>query len=481
MLLRNIEDARALLGSLPGTLVGVGVTAFGRVVPSRLVDGYRAVVLRRTADLPILRRCMEVFCLEEEAGSLGGLDGLNSYSLLAHPRTRSYLKGLPDPKILFLYQSYPELEELAREEGWLLIGNRASLRLRLSSRAFFDNLVLEEGLPGLRGGIYPFSGLVQQGYGHWANYLGEKFVLQLPEVRQGGGRGTFFIRSEADYGKVTESLHDGTWRGATLETISLHEYREGVSVSLVACVTRSGVLVSGLQRQMVDLPLPGSAWENGIFCGHSWGEIEWAPDLQAEAERQAVLIGRRFGREGYRGILGIDFLLDRETGRLYPLEVNPRLTGALPMLSLMHLSRGVVPLEVPHLLEFLGIPYEVEEGLARERYLEPLKGGHLLLFRGSEEEGFRERPLRAGLYERDVRSAGFRWEKEAMEFGGAAPHRQFIVIDGPPVGETAPAGSEDPLFRLCRILFPVPPVGPDGSLIREAQAAARWVRAGILR
>jgi len=137
MFLQELEHVRELLCAPVGSLVGVGMTAFSRIVPAYFLDSYHVAAFSRTADLPLLRKVVDIFSLEEEGGALPE-SGRNSACLLNHELTRDYLNSLPDPKYLFLYQSYPDLEDLAREKGWRLLANPAALRLRLRGRAFFS-------------------------------------------------------------------------------------------------------------------------------------------------------------------------------------------------------------------------------------------------------------------------------------------------------------------------------------------------------
>ena len=101
------------------------------------------------------------------------------------------------------------------------------------------------------------------------------FVVQLPEIEQGGGRGTFFVRTRDDYRKLQERLSENRWRNIPLKTVSIHQFLEGIPASMVVCVTRHGTLVSGLQRQLLDLPCCGRFAEDGVFCGHAWGHSPW--------------------------------------------------------------------------------------------------------------------------------------------------------------------------------------------------------------
>ena len=469
MLLQHLEDARAVFGSLGGSLVGVGMTAYSRISPSYFCKPYKIICARKTGDLGSLREKAEIFCLEEELGSPIGEPGFQSARLLSHPLVRRYLKGIPDPKLLYLYQSYPELEELAREEKWILIANPSALRLETGSRPFFHSLVEKLQLNRVPGVMVPIRELLAHEYAYWAEKVGGAFAVQLVEVRQGGGRGTFFLRSETEFKDLLERLEERVWRGVRLESASLRRFIEGVPASVALCVTGKGVLSSRVQIQMIDLPYCRGVTERGIFCGHSWSDFQWPQHLREEIHSQTLPIGEEMRQRGYRGILGIDFVIERESGRVYPLEMNPRLTGAFPMLSQLHIGAGVIPMEVFHILELAGIPYEMDLRALNQAYETVLQGSHLLLFRMGGSRALRKPFLRGGLYEMEEEGGGS-YRGPAREYGEIRNPREFIVIDGPPEGDL---GHVDEFYRLCRLLFGHPLEGEEN--VNRALRAAEWV------
>ncbi|MBN1104800.1 MAG: ATP-grasp domain-containing protein [Deltaproteobacteria bacterium] len=477
MLLRHLEDAVGLFSSVRGSLVGVGMTAYSRFIPSYLCRPYHIVALRKTRDLPALRRRAEIFCLEEEIGRSVRESDFNSTSLLSHPLTQGYLQKLPDPKYLLLYQSYPELEDLAGREGWNLLANPARMRLEVGERGFFRALIEELCLNRIPGDMVPIGEMWSRGYRHWAGKLGTKLAIQLPEVRQGGGKGTFFISSEPGFRALRERLGRGIWRGSRLETASIRTFIEGTPASLALCVTKRGILVSGLQRQLIDLSYTWGLPENGVFCGHSWGEPSWPLAVSEEALSQASTIGGFLMRRGYRGILGIDLIIDRVDGRVYPVELNPRFTGAFPMLSQLHMQRGLIPLDAFHIMEFMGLSHETEILALNAGYREPVRGGHLILFLMAGGKSARVPGLRGGLYESAAEGGNARYLGEAVDYDEIRNERQFIITDGPPDGEV---GSDDPLYRLCRLLFACPLTEPDGGVSGSALRTAEWVHRMIL-
>ena len=475
MFVRDLADVRNLFDSVTGTIMGVGITAYSRIIPAYFHQPYYIIALRKTLDLPLLRKRVEIFCLEEEIGHFVEAKGFNSESLLSHPSARAFLKKMTGPRYLHLYQSYPDLEELAGRQGWVLLANPSSLRMRVADRAFFRRMASQLELNRVPGDIYPLKDFFVFDYAYWAQKIAPELVVQFPEIRQGGGRGTFFVKSDLDYQRVRKILIEGAWRGIEIHTTAIHKFLDGIPASLALCLTRHGILFSGLQRQLIDLPYLGDISENGIFCGHSWGETVWPSHVQDEAVRQARLIGEYFAAMGYKGILGIDFIISRDKKQVYPLECNPRFTGAFPMLSQLQLWQKVIPMDVFHMLEFLDLPYEMDPDSLNARYGEAMRGSHIILFSGANAllkgVGLPE----AGLYECDPGSGRIYFVGGASDYREIRNERQFIIIDGPPdMGENSLA-LRDPLQRLCRILFPDPIVDEGGTLSTGVLSAVDWV------
>ena len=250
---------------------------------------------------------------------------------------------------------------------------------------------------------------------------------------------------------------------------------EGIPSSVVVCVTRHGTLVSALQRQLLDLPYCEGFAENGVFCGHAWGGLSWTEQVRKSAFKQACRIGDHLGSLGYKGILGIDFIVQQTSGKVYPIEINPRLTGALPMLSMLHLQAGTIPLEAFHLLEFLDIPYLMDRNALNKRYAETVTGSHLLLFRPpASKTGVAV--VRPGLYEYSPSKKGFHFVKETMAYQDIGNENQFILADGPMHVKAGDVTQEDSHDRLCRLLFSCPVVDRNGMLSPQALSAVNWVR-----
>ena len=478
MILRDLDDVREVFASLRGSLVGVGMTAFSRIMPASFVDSYHIISLRKTRDLPLLKKKADIFCLEEEIGGPVREKNFNSARVLAHPIVKRFLKHLPDPKGLLLYQNYPELEELAGQEGWVLLANPAGLRIRVSKKIFFRKLLADLHLPTIPGGIHPINVIRDREYEYWAGTLGSSIVVQLPDITQGGGKGTFFVHSPSEYCLLREQLEGNTWRSVPLRQVSINKFIQGTPGSMALCLTRHGILVSGLQRQLIDLPYCNNLYENGVFCGHVW-DGPWPSVVIDKARSQALMIGEHLASLGYKGILGIDFMLDVRNQQVYALEINPRFTGVFPMMSQLHVKDHLIPMEVFQILEFLGLPYEVNIESLNAQYAKPLSGSHILIFLLSGPNTISKHGTQPGLYEHDYKTGKISFVREATDYKDIENQSQFIIVDGPPVPGTEDSNPADPLYRLCRLLFSRPVVNERGDLSPHALFAANWAYSKI--
>ena len=474
MWLQDLEQTKQLFTRLDGPVIGVGMTAFSRIVPASFLPSYRIICNQKTCDLSLLREKVSVFCFGETVGDDCFNDVENSFQLLSKTCVGEALDSQQDPKYLFLYQNYPELEELSKKRGWRLLANPSQLRIQVGERSFFERVVSDLGFPKIPGGIFPWKTMAGRGYEKWAEKLGTKFVVQLPEIQRGGGRGTFFVESRREYDALQKRLEDRTWRGVRLTSVSVHSFLKGIPASVAFCVTRNGVLVSGLQKQLVDLSYCRGLDENGIFCGHVWGGM-WSEAILTEAREQARKVGNHLASLGYKGIAGMDFIVQLEEEKVYPVEINPRLTGAFPVLSLLQLAHGIVPMEAFHLLEFLDIPYRIDVERFNRQYARPLEGSHLLVLCGAGRKAHSFKPLRVGIWEYNPEKRDCSFLKESFDMGEIQNQKQFIVADGPPDGLPAKSGPMDPLHRLCRILFPYSIKNEEG-LWEEVPAIVEWVQ-----
>jgi hypothetical protein len=79
-------------------------------------------------------------------------------------------------------------------------------------------------------------------------------------------------------------------------------------------------------------------------------------------------LGDRLAKEGYKGFLEIDVLIDLATDEVFLGELNPRISGASSMTNVTAGAYADVPLFLFHLLEFMDVDYTVDVEEINERW-----------------------------------------------------------------------------------------------------------------
>ena len=139
--------------------------------------------------------------------------------------------------------------------------------------------------------------------------------------------------------------------------------------TLEACATQSGTLVGPLLTEVVGAreltPYKGGWCGNEVFPG------AFSEGVRAKAREMAEKFGNQLLAEGYRGYFDLDFLIDQDNGEVYLGELNPRICGASPMTNHAAFAYADAPLFLFHLLEFSGVPFDLNVREINERWAQP--------------------------------------------------------------------------------------------------------------
>ena len=137
-----------------------------------------------------------------------------------------------------------------------------------------------------------------------------------------------------------------------------------------------------------------------IYCVNDFASAERvAAPIREEICTIMEKVGLFMGRQGFRGIFGMDFLLNG--AEVLALEINPRFQGSTMLLSLLQFDRGEVPLALLHVMQFMGLipdfPRQFLEQL-KSKYRAPYSGAHLIVHSLADEPFRIEHDLKAGIY-----------------------------------------------------------------------------------
>jgi biotin carboxylase len=253
----------------------------------------------------------------------------------------------PGGKALFVFFD-EETEECAAEAGLEVALPPAELRHRLDSKIVTTQLGDEAGVPSVpnvlgRATRYDELVTLAEEAG-----LGDDLVVQTPYGDS--GKTTFFVRGEADWDKNAGDM-------ATQELKVMRRINPR-AVAVEACITRHGTVVGPLMTDLTGHP--ELTPYRGGWCGNDIFPDALAPKHRERARELTRRLGDRLAKEGYRGLLEIDYLVDLDDGELYLGELNPRLSGISSMTNVSASAYADMPLFLFHLLEYMDVDYEVD-------------------------------------------------------------------------------------------------------------------------
>lgn len=426
------------------SIFGVGVQAFNRLGPEDFLSQYRLLSLRYSLDAALIEKNIPLFSLERDHPTKHLRQPRNSTTVLRHTKTQKYLSRFKNVVIL-PYKASRRMEKICQGQGWILAANPAHFGKKLfENKVKFRRILEKLGVPVPPGKIVKYGALKGK-FLYFRQKYGLPFIIQHPT--KGGGRGNFLISNQEKFNHALKRIAEYDKDVSRLNLLVV-QFVQGLSPSITGCVTRQGILSTNLQLQILDVPECCNLKTKegfGRFCGHDWS-FKLEIDIQQQAYEIIQKVGQYFQELGYRGIFGLDFVLDKDQRKLYVVEANPRLLGSFPTLTMVQLKNQEPPIIAFHLLEFLEVDYEIDINWINQLMRQEKQGSQLL---AHNQEGRRTRN------QKELQPGVYRIKKESLEYlrpGYALKHLQakdeFVITDGVPF-----AGSVfDTDQRLFRIL-----------------------------
>lgn len=445
MVIKDLPSLKKFFKKNKKSIFGAGVYAFLRLGPEEFIPNYQTLSLYSSKETKLIKKDIPVFCLEEKVKKR--FLPRNSTTLLSHSLTLKFLSRFENPLIL-VYKSSKKLEKISKKFNFTL----AVSPFRFGKKLFEDKIKFRKILSKIKviptpGRIIPFSFLNFSSFFDFKKEFGLPFVIQHP--RQGGGKGTFFIRHLGDFERVKKALHK-----KPTEKIIVAKFIEGPSPSITGCVTKFGILSTYPQYQICDIPILYSRpIGSGLFCGHDWSTARFSKKILSQAKETVERVGNYFKKKGYKGIFGIDFVQDQREEKLYVTECNPRLLGSMPALTMIELKHGIPPILAFHLLEYLEIPYEIDKKKILEQLWQKREGAQMLLCSPKSQQAIQAGEIEPGVYKivisnRQPVTSKLKFLRPGYKFSHLKKKNEFLLTDG-----LLRKGSQiKPFQRMARIL-----------------------------
>lgn len=311
------------------------------------LSGYHIICSYYDPIIPVLRnQNASIFCLEEE----GNEETVNNTGkLLENKKVRQFIfsntKAVPE---IIYFKPSSKIDVLLKEFGYLPLGNNFNLNEEYENKISFHNLISgqfsEAVLPAT------VARLSDLNFKSLENKYGIPFVIQFGHGW--AGKTTFFIDSENTFGSLFSKF--GNTRVKIMRKVN------GITVINNCCIYNDKVLVGppALQINNFNVLHPNPS----TTCGRQWPAETVNPEQLNTIIGLSGQIGNLMMKSGFRGIFGLDFLIEEKTGKVFLSELNARLTASIPFYTRLELSAGKTPLMAYHIASFNGKDIETENG-----------------------------------------------------------------------------------------------------------------------
>lgn len=289
---------------------------------------------------------VKVFCLEKELNKQNAIFR-NSNRLLKHKLTQEYIKAYTaNSGYTMFFKIAPNIERSLDEFQLKALNTTSSLNrkfeLKLSQYKYLSQLNIR--LPETK-----IVKLIDAKYSALVTELGENFILQFNRGHTGGG--TIEIDSEMRLRELQKKFPE--------RKVRISRKIEGDPYTLNACVTKHGICWGGLSYQITGIPECTSKKAGTV--GNDWEYTKnLNPSVLKDISRFTKVIGEEMAESGFLGLFGLDFVLEKNTQKIYVIEINARQPASIPMHTKLQMDQNQIPLKLLAIAEFLGVEYELD-------------------------------------------------------------------------------------------------------------------------
>lgn len=418
-------------------LAGIGLVPWTRLGPDIWFDDYKIASLY---DWDItLKNVPEVFALTATDPSIK-LPRLNTQAMLGNEQFKRILINELAGHDFLTYKPVNLPTDLEQESARFL-STDTELARKLENKAYFRNHFSPRGIPFPEFMIYE-DAEVTVSEAFLEKILDGRSEVILQDSELSGGKGTYVVRDIPTLSRALESIKAIGGSGTVVVSEKIADARERT----VQCVvTRYGVFVGPLQKQIIAHPLLAnlSVADGDKFCGAEISKTDECADAYPEIKKHALAIGEELHELGYKGIYGVDCLVD-EAGEVFVLEVNPRITGVTPLVTMLYREGKDIPFYLLHILELLDADYEITDDSVSEDIAE---GSLLMLHSLSQSRSVVTESPGSGVYDEALQymQSGVRFDV----MGG----KQVLVQQYAPVDfEVRPGGRLISVFINDRVM-----------------------------
>ena len=385
------------------------------------------------------QRLEKIFSLERNSGirrNWGNEDISKALIRSSGEKVWQYLRTKSETYCI-CYRSIKKLEEVSRRQpGIKLLVSPLRLKDYFDDKVRVRKNICRQGVNLIHGETARLSSVRYQ---ELSKRYGRKFVIQL---RQGSsGMNTFLAKTPQSFQKI-KRVHS-----SPEVTISkfIPCYSLNINVAILNLDGFPDIVISHPSVQLVGIK--GCCNKPFIYCGNDYTAARTLEKKTlARVYELTTQTAQWLKRKGFRGIFGLDILIDRE--KVYLLEINPRFQNSTSLLTLMEVREGRLPLAALHILEFSdqGNIFAAKEAREIAATLKTaLKGAQLILHNNKDSSCYVCGELLPGVY--TLKQGNLKFMREGLSILDCRNKEEFVVTSAVP-GKGKAIEKDAPILKL---------------------------------
>ncbi len=352
------------------------------------LPNYHIICLEDHPLIDLVSQQTKVFCLQKQSPELKVPK--NTGHLLKNQLVVDYIAQQSQgnqPGVMY-FKPLPQIDQICERAGYLQIGNQAKV-----ARQFEDKIRLADlGKKDSELKLMPAEiKLLQE-----VKFSQLKTPAVIQFSRGWAGKSSFIIREAEDLQKLQAKFGN--------IKVKISPYLSGTTYLNNACVVNGQVLQSPPALQ-INRPHPEFSASPLATCGRSWPATGLHEEQLAEMQKVTNRVGETMHASGYQGYFGLDFLVEENSGEVYLLEINARLTASTSFYTQLEINSNATPLLFYHLLSWLPSHKNVILNLfqdpeeIRMRLNMQITGSQLILRNNQPQSVTIKKSLQPGIYE----------------------------------------------------------------------------------
>lgn len=260
---------------------------------------------------------------------------LDTRELMVDVRVKRFVNKIKNAQIL-VFKNTLAIEKICQENKWPLLNPSAALAAKVE-----EKITQVEWLGELKKFLPPFEIKTSKEI----KWDGKKFILQFNRAHTGSG--TILVENENQLKEIQAKFPD--------REVRVTKFVDGAMLTNNNVVCEKKVLCGNINYQITGL----KPFTNLPFAtiGNDWA----LPNKLLNTKQKQVYfdvaqaVGARLARDGWRGLFGIDVMLEKNTGKLYLIEINARQPASTTFESQLQLKKNKIGLTTfqAHLLALL--------------------------------------------------------------------------------------------------------------------------------